>query len=222
MQQTDVERIASIGTGTKSFQEFHAQIEQLSTSQRTEIEQVFNRETGKTMCRKCPNRFTDAVFELRQVLQKYKTNIPIMANSRFKLKKNRVVKSHSSAEITAANLTDEKALQLLKKSKTNKAHFEVLPPGWEAEVDAYVPGTKSANAPAASTATNVPDDETKKALDEAGKVNTNTTEQANFELHKKNFEELVKVAEAQPEKFPKEEWQHKNRKQLLKYLADKI
>jgi hypothetical protein len=180
----------------------------LTNDERRDIESVYEHITGTKMCSTCPERYHDAVVVARlHIKNQISLNQNHKTMSRFKLKPNRVIKRHGEQPLTNANLSDEKAIALLRKSRTYATAFAVLPAGWEQEIF----GDAAVNA----------DADTNSNTNNGGSAASDTESEFVKELKSKTFDELVKIAEAEPEKYPKAEWQNKNRKALIKYLSPK-
>ena len=77
----------------------------------------------------CVNDLMNYIFNLSDS----KINqLKISMESKFKLKKGKLIMLHGiDMQITEANLTDEKALMLLKKYPAHISSFEVFPENWQ-------------------------------------------------------------------------------------------
>lgn len=195
----------------------------LTAQERRDIQTVYERETGNKLCSTCPDKYYDAIIVLR-VQQKKQSNLNqnSMSQSRFKLKKNRVIKRHDSQPLTNGNLTDAAAFALLSKSKNYKEAFEKMPDNWEEELAEFKLKLGNVNVEVKITRDDDNAGGSSSNDDDNGGAKDNTAEEKVKELNKKDFDALVALAESMPEKCPKEEWQNKNRKKLIAYLKDKI
>lgn len=140
----------------------------------------------------------DCVEDLFFMLKSYRkediNHKQIQMNSNFKLKKGKVIALHGMNEvITNANLTDDKAIELLKKFPGHAKSFEVLPENWQEVV---------AGKPA----------KTEEDLQAEVDANIKKT------LKAKKLDELKKDAE----QFPKEEWENMKKAELEAYIFDKL
>lgn len=81
--------------------------------------------------RKC-QCIEDMFFLLNRMDTAKLNQINTIKMSRFKLKKGKVIMVHGlTTALTSANMTDEKAIELLKKHKGHIKNFESFPPDWE-------------------------------------------------------------------------------------------
>lgn len=133
---------------------------------------------------------------IEKLTQKIKT-----MSSNFKLKKDTVIALHGLNEaITNGNLTDEKAIELLKKYPGHHVSFEVLPENWE---ELCGKETKK--------------EEAKKEDGEADKKGS----QVDFLLTKKK-KELIDLCKKDAKKYPVKEWEELTQKELAQYISDKL
>lgn len=140
----------------------------------------------------------DLFFMLRSYTSEVINQKQKQIMSQFQLKKNKMIVVHGHEPLTNANITDEKALNLLKKYPGHIASFEKLPDN----IDELL------------------GKETKKT---EKKVDENVDEQSMIDakvmetLKSKSVGELREIAK----EYPSDEWESMKKAELVQYLFDK-
>lgn len=104
---------------------------EFSTSERATIEEIYFAVFGRTIpnCN-CPNRYRDAVIELRIFIKNHST----MEKSKYILKAGVVIQPSGTSDVyTNDNLTDAVAEQFLKERPGARGLFEVIPNSTDAD-----------------------------------------------------------------------------------------
>lgn len=104
---------------------------EFSTSERAAIEEIYYGVFGRTLpnCN-CPNRFRDAVIELRIFTKNHST----MEKSKYVLKAGVIIQPTGTSNVyTNDNLTDEVAERFLNERPGARGLFEVIPNTAEVE-----------------------------------------------------------------------------------------
>lgn len=104
---------------------------EFSTSERSTIEEIYFAVFGRTIpnCN-CPNRYRDAVIELRIFIKNHST----MEKSKYVLKAGVVIQPSGTSDVyTNDNLTDSVAEQFLKERPGARGLFEVIPNSTDAD-----------------------------------------------------------------------------------------
>lgn len=88
----------------------------------------------------------DLFIVLKLIIKQNKKPLENMnkEQSKFRIKNDGMIQCHGIEPITNDNLTDEKAVELLKKNKKHISNFDVYPKDWESMISE---GTKKKAAP---------------------------------------------------------------------------
>lgn len=101
---------------------------------------------GET-CSNCPNKISGYIQKLKQL--NTQTIVETKKKNTFVLQTGTIIPVPGTSEsYSNANLTDEKAVQLLAENKNRKALFLTLPKDWEKQVEEFIANIPSADAPA--------------------------------------------------------------------------
>jgi hypothetical protein len=109
--------------------------ERLSESEKRDIEKAYNLLGHKFVKARCNDCYEKAYIYIKNITNE---NLFKMTNKTFKLITGKKIMMHGLSDvITSANLTDEKALMILKKNSNAIKLFETYPVNWKELADNY-------------------------------------------------------------------------------------
>ena len=118
-----------------------------SAVERADIERLYFRVMGRAMLvSSCPNRWADAVVEMRIFLRKNKPRNDTMKASKYIMKRG-VILRYGGNVYSAATITDEVAEKALKENPNVAWMFSSIPEGAEEPVEAKPEPVEAAEEP---------------------------------------------------------------------------
>ncbi|WP_298118132.1 hypothetical protein [Flavobacterium sp.] len=100
---------------------------------------------GET-CSNCPNKISGYIQKLKKL--NTETIVETKKKNTFVLQTGTIIPVPGTSEsYSNANITDEKAIQLLSENQNRKSLFASLPKDWEEQVKAFIANKPNADAP---------------------------------------------------------------------------
>lgn len=211
-----IERILEIGTGWYN-------IDKVSDADKQAARTLYREYTKKTIgnCASC-------FATIYQYFSNLKTKP--MNNGQFKLKKGKVLMSHGAHQIiTESNLTDDKALLLLKESPGSIKFFETFPENWEELSKGFDPiksareereAKKAADKGNAKKAADKVDEKKNVATPNQPQGPVLAQSEKQKDLETKTVDELCEIAKSN--ELPEAEYTTLDKEALINYLLEKI